>query len=83
MTVPIRLKQRKNSDGINLVVGMETSLAVPAVIFLASSQGLVTGMVQAGSTGSCFPSQGWGSPCDQLLARLCTVFFLSCTPSIT
>ena len=33
MTAPIRLEQRKNSDGIHLVVGVETSLAVPAVIF--------------------------------------------------
>ena len=39
MTAPIRLKQRKNSDGINLVVGMETSLAVPAVIFLHPPRG--------------------------------------------
>lgn len=32
MTAPIRLRQRKNSDGINLDVGMETSPEVPTAI---------------------------------------------------
>lgn len=31
-TAPIRLRQRKHSDGINLVGGMKTSPQVPAVI---------------------------------------------------
>lgn len=83
MTVPIRLRQRKNSDGINLVMGMEASPEVPAVIICI--------LPGAGRQAWCGPevhreaqaSLSRGPPCPPNSSLGISPPFLHCTPSTT
>lgn len=81
MTAPIRLKQRKNSDGINLVVGMETSPAIicvlPGVGWQAWCRLDVYREAQASELGT---GGGWGGT-SPLPAPRWALHLLSCLAS--
>lgn len=73
MTASIRLRQRKLSDGINLVVGMETSPGDPEAMICGLSRGWGTDVGQTESPRG-YPN------CSKPLAASLATFFLCYLP---